>query len=78
MIMSKAQKPAFESEEEARCWMYEQVDDSCVDNYRFAFEDDAAAREQYCIAAENGCCGFFDEEITVAGRLATIGCNYGH
>ena len=27
---------------------------------------------------ENCCCGSFDEEIMIANKLATIGCNYGH
>jgi hypothetical protein len=59
-------------------WMLEQVDDSCVDNYRFAYLDDPLQMQAYGLAQESGCCGFFDEEVIVNERRATIGCNYGH
>lgn len=70
----------FASEQEASDWMYDEavVDEDCIDNYRFAFQDDNEAMNQYEDIRSGGCCGFFDEEIMVAGRLATIGCNFGH
>lgn len=76
-----ANTPAFETQQQAAAWMDDQMDamdESCVDNYRFAFNDDREAILRYNAAQNDGCCGFFDREVLVAGRLATIGCNYGH
>lgn len=70
--------PSFATVEEAMEWMYEQVDDPCVDNDRFAFEDDAVACQAYAHQVLRGCCGFFDEVVLVGGKAANIGCNYGH
>jgi hypothetical protein len=81
--MSKKVK-AFSSFEDAQQWMLEQVqindasDDPNVDNVRFAFLDDEKALEIYKQSLNEGCCGFFDQEIIVNGRKAKIGCNYGH
>ena len=36
------------------------------------------AKKKYKIICNNGCCGFFDEEIQVGDELAEIGCNFGH
>lgn len=70
----------FNSEKEASEWMFNEavVDEDCVDNYRFAYEDDSASVTVYEQIMSEGCCGFFDKLIMVAGRLATIGCNFGH
>jgi hypothetical protein len=68
----------FNTKEDAEEWMINEVDDPCVDGERFAFSDDKEAIRAYEIVKDNGCCGFFDEEITVNGRKAMIGCNYGH
>lgn len=68
----------FETEEQAWTWMYEQVDDPCVDNDRFAYYDDDAALAKYEEAYEGGCCGVFDADVEINGRLAMIGCNFGH
>ena len=68
----------FATREDAIEWMVREVDDPCVDNDRFAYLDDEAALAQYKSQEDDGCCGFFDLEILVAGRKATIGCNYGH
>lgn len=68
----------FDTQEEAEEWMDLEVDDPCVDNYRFAFLDDEDAMAIYDKQKEAGCCGDFDEEVIVAGRPAMIGCNYGH
>lgn len=72
------QIPEFSSRVEAGEWMYSQVDNPCVDNERFAFLDDSVALAAYEDQRLQGCCGEFDEKITIGGRLATIGCNYGH
>lgn len=71
-------KPAFATLDEAIKWMDEQVDDPCIDNRRHAHVDDAAEMAEYKAAKDSGCCGSFDEEVIVAGRVMTIGCNYGH
>ncbi len=68
----------FETYEDAEEWMKEEVDDLCIDNFRFAYQNDSEALYLYEELRDEGCCGFFDEEITVSGKLAQIGCNYGH
>ena len=70
--------PSFVSIEDAQDWMEIEVDDHCMDNYRFAFKDDDKAMDDYENQIYNGCCGSFDADIIVLGREATIGCNYGH
>lgn len=70
--------PDFATIEDAYAWMKSCVDDPCVDNHRFAFKDDDNAVGEYTRQQDEGCCGFFDADITVAGRPAMIGCNYGH
>jgi hypothetical protein len=74
----KKTEKAFANVDEAFDWMYEVVDDPCVDNTRFAYMDDLTASQKYMEAQEGGCCGYFDREIQVGGRAAIIGCNYGH
>jgi hypothetical protein len=68
----------FATKEEAYEWMEKTVDDPFIDNFRFAFLDDPEAMHQYTDQQNDGCCGCFDQEIKVAGRIATVGCNYGH
>lgn len=70
--------PTFETREQAEEWMIDEIDDECIDNFRFAFDDDYEAGIQYETAQYNGCCGSFDARVTVNGRPAHIGCNYGH
>lgn len=70
--------PEFANAQDARDWMLAEVDDPCVDNYRFAYNDDEKEIGTYNRLQNAGCCGFFDREVRIAGRLATIGCNYGH
>jgi hypothetical protein len=70
--------PTFDSYEEAKDWMVAEIDDHCIDNYRFAFNDDEAAVRVYEDLKAKGCCGSFDQEVIVAGRAAFIGCNFGH
>ena len=38
---------SFETKEQATEWMYEKVDDSCIDNDRFAFLDDEKELQEY-------------------------------
>lgn len=78
VIIAAQQLPTFETESDARDWMYDEVDDPCVDNNRFYFEGDTEGAAEYERQIDDGCCGFFDRQIIVAGRLAWIGCNYGH
>lgn len=66
----------FDTEQEAREWMYAEIDDECVDNYRFAYL--SGDMLEYNNAQDRGCCGFFDCEVIVNGMAAMIGCNYGH
>ncbi len=72
------ENPQFASKEEAIEWMEREIDDPCMDNYRFAFKDDEGAMNEYELRAIDGCCGSADYDVLVDGRLATIGCNYGH
>lgn len=70
--------PDFPNIEVATEWMYEKINDPCVDNERFAYCDDPESLGTYDEQEHNGCCGFFDADITILGRAARIGCNYGH
>lgn len=68
----------FDTEEDAWAWVYEQVDDPCVDNERLAYIDDPDMMEDYEDTQVWGCCGSFDQEVIINGKQALIGCNYGH
>lgn len=68
----------FATEQDAIDWIMEDVDNLYVDNGRFAFLDDLEAMKKYNEQKARGCCGEADETVTVNGRLATVGCNYGH
>ena len=70
--------PEFQDMGQAAHWMYDKLDEDCTDNFRFAFIGDKPEIQKYNEQQNNGCCGFFDREVKVGGRLATIGCNYGH
>lgn len=48
------------------------------DNYRFAPIDDAEAVKEYHRQAEKGCCGSYDEQMEIDGRLFLFGFNWGH
>jgi len=77
-LTSTVDLPTFDTEADAQAWMEAQVDDPCIDNQRFAFLDDVDAMLNYVAKQVSGCCGDFDHEVIVAGRRATVGCNYGH
>ena len=68
----------FATEEDAWDWLEHEVDDDCVDNYRFTFINDDRGMAKYREQQYDGCCGFFDAQIKIDGRDALIGCNYGH
>lgn len=70
--------PRFDTEEAAHAFMRAHVDDPCIDNERIAYLDDHDSLRAYDNARAGGCCGFTDVEVLVAGRLAVVGCNYGH
>lgn len=72
------QIPFFQSKEDAFDWMYNEVDDPCVDNERFAFVDDDAGMAEFDYQEERGCCGSFTHLVCIDGRDAYVGCNYGH
>ena len=55
----------------------EEIDDCCIDNHRFICDE--SDKLKYNNQIENGCCGFYDEKITLStGKVITIGFNYGH
>jgi hypothetical protein len=70
--------PYFTDESDAWDWMYEEVDDPCIDNTRLAVIGDKDQEAAYEAQERDGCCGFFDRKVNIAGRLHWIGCNYGH
>ncbi len=76
--MNVSKVPTFSTKEDAFDWMENELDHDCVDNHRFAYDDDQEDVAKYEQQRESGCCGFFDAAIMVDGRSATIGCNYGH
>lgn len=52
-------------------------DNSCCDNFRMSFNEDD--EEEYDKAYNDGCCGFYDDVITLAsGKMIKFGFNYGH
>lgn len=72
----------FESKDSAREWMESQINDNC-NNHRFTFlnpetMEELEEEEDYNKRADSGCCATFDGIIRVNGRVARIGCNYGH
>ena len=69
----------FDTEQEAWEVVYAITDDDpFVDNTRLAYKDDPEQVAAYEQQESEGCCGFVDLEVTIAGRAAIIGCNYGH
>jgi hypothetical protein len=59
--------------------MVARLDESCLDNIRFADMSNRKDMKRYRKAKASGCCGYHDEVVTtLTGRKFTIGCNYGH
>jgi hypothetical protein len=73
--------PEFTSLEQAKDWLIAELQDEgeeCIDNVRAAFYDDFAGMAAYDRAVEQGCCGSIDMDVTVNGKAAQVGANYGH
>lgn len=69
---------ALPSEDEVHAYLDELVADPCVDNYRIGYLDDMVTLMEYGVARDCGCCARRDVLVYIAGRLAVVGCNYGH
>lgn len=57
---------------------HEIEDLECVDNVRVALKSDSESVKRYEEAASRGCCGSFNKEFDINGKIYLIGCNYGH
>lgn len=68
----------FATIEDAHAWARDSVDDNCVSDERFTYLSDPVSMADYAEIRKGGCCGSFDELITVAGYEALVGCNFGH
>lgn len=77
MTYSIVEIKSFANVADAWDYMYSHEYDF-MDNLRFAYMDDADAMKMYDRQQSEGCCGYHDERIIVNGKLAVIGCNYGH
>lgn len=50
-----------------------------ADNHRAYRVDDEYNKQQWQDAYDEGCCGYFDTDITLNnGEQWVVGCNYGH
>ena len=58
--------------------MAKDIDDPCMDNFRFAEMDKSGDLRRYWDQRARGCCGSCDQVVTIDGRKFQIGCNYGH
>lgn len=76
--MAEDEVKAFGTVEDAFEWLFNDVDDTCIDNDRFAFTDDEAAMVEYQQKVNDGCCGSVDCFVLIDGREGIIGCNFGH
>jgi len=50
----------------------------CLDNLRIATVSNEEEEYFYHKRKDNGCCGFWDDEIEIDGVKLMIGWNYGH
>jgi len=50
----------------------------CADNYRWAEIGNKKQLKLFMIKKEAGCCGCYEDTITVLGKQYLIGFNYGH
>jgi len=69
---------SFATLRDAYEWCAAECDHDCVDNYRHATAGNAEQEAAYREAQNDGCCGFFDRVVLVAGVETWVGCNYGH
>jgi hypothetical protein len=58
--------------------MAKDIDDPCMDNFRFAALDKPGDMRRYRDRRASGCCGSSDNIVMIHGRKFIIGCNYGH
>lgn len=77
MAQDKKKIQDFPSKEEAFQHIHE-IDLEYADNFRFGWRDHTGSMAEYENKRDRGCCGSIDVEVTINGRLAMIGCNYGH
>lgn len=49
-----------------------------ADNFRIGVEDDPKSMFFYFMVESTGCCGYYEEKVTLNGVTYIIGCNYGH
>lgn len=71
--LTENEKTAIDKWENDNCEHYD-----CVDNFRYARQDNLSEVMEYETRRENGCCGFVDVEFEVDGRTLLYGFNYGH
>lgn len=58
--------------------MQREVNDPCMDNFRFADAGKSGDMKRYKRRVRRGCCGSYDTTVTIKGRKFWMGCNYGH
>lgn len=58
--------------------MQKDINDPCMDNFRFSAMDKPGDLRRYKDRRASGCCGSCDQVVTIHGRKFVIGCNYGH
>jgi hypothetical protein len=55
-----------------------EINDPCMDNFRFADASEPGDMKRYKRRVRQGCCGSHDTTVTIRGKVFWIGCNYGH
>lgn len=68
------------TEEWLEAYILKQVEgEEYIDNLRWAALGDVEQMRKYNDAKDDGCCGFFDGEVTAPdGFTYAVGCNFGH
>lgn len=62
-----------------RNFIYNKVDDPCIDNFRMARIWKSSDRKRYRREYNWGCCGYYDTIVEAPDKnIYLIGCNYGH
>jgi len=79
-LVQKQELREFPSFAAAEFWMTSDpnLDLENADNIRSTFLNDPAGISEYIEIANHGCCGAYDVFVTINGKPAAIGCNYGH
>jgi len=75
---SIAEQLKFDTLDDAICWMEDEINDPCIDNFRYTSTDNYDGMVTYEQQQESGCCGSYDTYVTIGGKEWMIGCNYGH